>query len=106
MLARLGGDEFGALIRVRQGRTEAEEIAHRLERCFDEPISVKNHIIQGSASIGIAMFPEDATSDDGLMSIADAAMYGKKRQRNRPGAKTGGEVTRLIIQSRDRRSGS
>ena len=106
MLARLGGDEFGVLVRVREGRTEAEEIAHRLERCFDEPISVKNHIVRGSASIGIAMYPEDATSDDGLMSIADAAMYGKKRQRNRPGVKSAGEVTRLIIQSRDQRSGS
>ncbi len=106
MLARLGGDEFGVLVRVGQGRTEAEEIAHRLERCFDEPISVKNHIVRGSASIGLAMYPEDATSDDGLMSIADAAMYGKKRQRNRPGVKSAGEVTRLIIQPRDQRSGS
>ena len=106
MLARLGGDEFGVLVRVRQGRTEAEEIAHRLECCFDEPISVNNHIVRGSASIGFAMYPEDATSDDGLMSIADAAMYGKKRQRNRPGVKSAGEVTRLIIQSRDQRSGS
>lgn len=83
MLARLGGDEFGVLVPVIHNRSEAEEIAHRLEHCFDEPFMVADHVVRGSASIGIAIYPTDGTTDDALMNVADAAMYGKKRQKGR-----------------------
>lgn len=33
------------------------------------------YVLNGSASIGIALYPEDATTADGLLSNADAAMY-------------------------------
>ena len=39
-LARLGGDEFAALLPVARNREDCEEVAHRLERCFDEPFFV------------------------------------------------------------------
>ena len=37
MLARLGGDEFAVLVRCVRNRADVEEIAQRLERCFDAP---------------------------------------------------------------------
>ena len=80
-LARLGGDEFGAIIAIVRSRADVEEIATRLERCFDEPFAVGGHILYGSASVGIALYPIDATTSDGLFSAADAAMYKEKRIR-------------------------
>jgi diguanylate cyclase (GGDEF)-like protein len=75
LLARLGGDEFAALVSVVPDRTGIEEIAERLERCFDEPFAVEGYVFHGSASVGIAVYPEDGTTRDSLLSAADAAMY-------------------------------
>jgi diguanylate cyclase (GGDEF)-like protein len=83
MLARLGGDEFAALISEAHNRAGVEEAALRLERCFDEPFAVEGHLLQGAASFGIALYPEDGTTNDSLLTAADAAMYvakNKKRQ--------------------------
>lgn len=81
MLARLGGDEFAALMPLVGSRADAEEIAHRLERSFDEPFSIEGYILLGSASVGIALYPEDGTSKDSLLSAADANMYVTKHMR-------------------------
>jgi diguanylate cyclase (GGDEF)-like protein len=75
MLARLGGDEFAALLPRVRNRAKVEEIAQRLERCFDEPFAIEGHRLKGSASIGIALYPEDATTADSLLSAADTEMY-------------------------------
>lgn len=74
-LARLGGDEFAALFPLVRSRADVEEIALRLERCYDEPFVFQGYTLDGSASVGIALFPDDATSLDTLLSVADAAMY-------------------------------
>ncbi len=75
LLARLGGDEFAALVSVVPSRSGIEEIAQRLERCFDEPFAVDGYILRGSASVGFAVYPEDGATRDSLLSAADAAMY-------------------------------
>jgi diguanylate cyclase (GGDEF)-like protein len=75
MLARLGGDEFAALLPVARSRVAIEEIAQRLERCFDAPFAVEGHVLRGGASVGVALYPDDGTSPDSLLSAADAAMY-------------------------------
>jgi diguanylate cyclase (GGDEF)-like protein len=75
LLARLGGDEFAALVPVVRSRAEIEEIAQRLERSFDDPFLIDRYTIQGSASVGIALYPDDGSSKDSLLNHADAAMY-------------------------------
>lgn len=75
MLARLGGDEFAALVPVVRSRAAIEEIAQRMERCFDAPFAVEGYVLRGGASVGVAIYPEDGTSPDSLLSAADAAMY-------------------------------
>jgi diguanylate cyclase (GGDEF)-like protein len=75
MLARVGGDEFAVLVPEVRNRAEVEEIAMRLEGCFVEPFLGDGYVLQGSASIGIALYPEDATTADNLLNSADAAMY-------------------------------
>ncbi|MBS1804854.1 MAG: diguanylate cyclase [Acidobacteria bacterium] len=78
MLARLGGDEFAALVPVVRSRAALEEVAQRLERCFDAPFAVEGRVLRGSASVGIALYPEDGSTADSLLSSADAAMYVNK----------------------------
>jgi diguanylate cyclase (GGDEF)-like protein len=82
LLARQGGDEFAVLVSAVYDRGEVKEIAQRLERCFDETFAIGEFRLRGSASIGIAMYPEDADTVDGLLSAADAEMYAAKHTRS------------------------
>ncbi len=75
ILARLGGDEFAILVPGAHTRADVQEIAQRLERCFDEPFDVEGCTLEGSASVGMALYPEDGNTRDSLLSSADAAMY-------------------------------
>jgi diguanylate cyclase (GGDEF)-like protein len=77
-LARIGGDEFAALVSSVRNKAEVEEIALRLQRCFDQPFDMESCVLQGSASIGSAVYPDDSDTKDGLLHAADAAMYKKK----------------------------
>jgi diguanylate cyclase (GGDEF)-like protein len=83
LLARIGGDEFAALVPVVRNRAEVEEIALRLERCLDDPFLIETFVVQGSASLGIALYPQDGDSNDTLLKTADAAMYKAKNSRRK-----------------------
>jgi diguanylate cyclase (GGDEF)-like protein len=81
ILARLGGDEFAVLVPIVRSRADVEEIALRLDRCFEKPFTADSHVVQGSASVGFALYPEDATEKDTLLLQADHAMYIAKNAR-------------------------
>jgi diguanylate cyclase (GGDEF)-like protein len=81
VLGRLGGDEFAAVVSEVRNRTEVEEIAARLEYCFEQPFEGEGYSLRGSASFGLAVYPEDASSADSLLRAADAAMYVTKYTR-------------------------
>jgi diguanylate cyclase (GGDEF)-like protein len=78
MLARLGGDEFAVLLPKVRSRADVEEIVQRLKHSFNAPLTLEGHTLQGTASFGIALYPEDGASKDSLLSAADAAMYAAK----------------------------
>jgi diguanylate cyclase (GGDEF)-like protein len=84
MLARLGGDEFAVLVPNVRSRGDVEEVALRLERCFREPFELEGYTLDGSASVGIALFPEDGNTKDSVLSAADAAMYVTKNVKKEP----------------------
>jgi diguanylate cyclase (GGDEF)-like protein len=81
MLARLGGDEFAALVSVARSHAEVDEIAQRLEHCFDAPFAVEGYLLRGSASMGIALYPVDGTTAESLLKAADIAMYATKESK-------------------------
>jgi diguanylate cyclase (GGDEF)-like protein len=81
MLARMGGDEFGVMVASIRSRADLEEIAERLARSFDEPFAIDGYAVHGSASIGVAVYPQDGETPDTLLSAADAAMYVSKHTR-------------------------
>jgi diguanylate cyclase (GGDEF)-like protein len=96
ILARLGGDEFAALIPVARCRADVEEVALRLERCFDAPFTIERYPLQASASVGVALYPEDGATKDSMLTAADAAMYVAKQTRRpvglrRPASEPRGE---------------
>ena len=78
MLARIGGDEFAALVTLPNGRLDLDIIIARLKRSFEEPLVIEGQIFHGTASIGVALYPEDGVTRDGLLCAADAAMYAVK----------------------------
>ena len=81
MLARLGGDEFAALVSLHHGLNDLDKIVARLAACFDAPFFIEGHAIKGSASIGVALYPEDGATKDALLNAADAAMYEVKKSK-------------------------
>ena len=78
LLARLGGDEFAVLLPTVRSRAGVEEITQRLEHCFAEPFLADGNVIVGTASFGIALYPENGATKDNLLSVADASMYEAK----------------------------
>jgi diguanylate cyclase (GGDEF)-like protein len=90
LLARLGGDEFAVLLPKVRNRAGVEEIAQRLEHCFNEPFTVGDILLHGAASFGIALYPEDSATRDGLLSTADAAMYAVKNARKEAASRAAG----------------
>jgi diguanylate cyclase (GGDEF)-like protein len=82
VLARFGGDEFAILVPNARSRLVVEEIARRLSASFRVPLMIEGHSFAGSASIGVAMYPEDGASSDALLRAADAAMYENKKAKD------------------------
>ena len=78
--ARLGGDEFAVLLPY-AGRAEAAIAAERVQAALARPVRLEDTLIDVAASIGVAVFPQDAESYDALFAAADAAMYAEKERR-------------------------
>lgn len=73
--ARFGGDEFIILI---HNSHDFSSIKNKIVNIFNEPIKVAKHTIHLSCSIGISIYPTDATTIDGLLKDADKKMYKQK----------------------------
>lgn len=80
LVARLGGDEFTVLLPELNHAEAAGEVAHRLITALSQPLQLGGHEIAITASIGIAVFPDDGTDVDSLVKHADMAMYFTKRE--------------------------
>jgi diguanylate cyclase (GGDEF)-like protein len=75
-VARIGGDEFAAAKHF-SSPAELSDFVARLSRCFDIPFGAQDGIAVG-ASLGIAIYPTDATGREALLNNADLAMYRAK----------------------------
>ena len=80
-LARFGGDEFTLMLpRLHNARDDASKLANKITNILKQPFIVEGHELYVSASIGIALYPQDGTSIDTLIKHADVAMYHVKGQ--------------------------
>ena len=80
LVARLGGDEFAI---VQQGGTQpthAGLLAERLIEALSEPFSIGGTEARITASVGVAIFPADASTPSDLIKNADMALYRAKSE--------------------------
>lgn len=77
-LSRQGGDEFVVLLPELTDDAVPAEIAQKILFSVKDPISIANHELFITASIGIAVYPDDGDNVDVLTRHADAAMYHAK----------------------------
>ncbi|MDR9808364.1 bifunctional diguanylate cyclase/phosphodiesterase [Rhizobium hidalgonense] len=77
-IARFGGDEFAATKRF-DDLSALHDFIARLESALVGLISVDGFEIKTGASLGVAIYPSDAESVDGLLANADLAMYRAKQ---------------------------
>jgi diguanylate cyclase (GGDEF)-like protein len=82
MVARLGGDEFTIVLDNIGSREVLSSIASKICTSFSRPVSFLDQEIFITLSIGISMFPSDASDMATLMKHADTAMFNAKRYRN------------------------
>lgn len=79
-LARLGGDEFVVVLdRVTHQSNVITAVEHLLANLSEEPYTIDGVDHQISASIGVSIYPNDATNSAKLLELADIAMYRAKR---------------------------
>lgn len=80
-LARLGGDEF-TLVSCNPGITQSvEQLSEAIRSAIERPLLYDGHSLKVSASIGIALYPDDAADSTRLLRIADLRMYSLKQKR-------------------------
>jgi diguanylate cyclase (GGDEF)-like protein/PAS domain S-box-containing protein len=77
-LVRLGGDEFVIIMTSTNDHEGASAAALRVQSQFGTPFRIGGQHFYSSASIGIALYPDDGADADSLLKSADAAMYHAK----------------------------
>ncbi|MBL1353270.1 MAG: EAL domain-containing protein [Zetaproteobacteria bacterium] len=78
MLSRQGGDEFTCLLLNIKDPIDAAIIAKNMLAEMVKPMHIQGNELCISSSIGISIYPDDATSIENLMKYADTAMYHAK----------------------------
>ncbi|UUZ48388.1 diguanylate cyclase [Massilia sp. B-10] len=79
MVARLGGDEFTVILVGLDLVGSVERVARSMVQLMALPFDLNGEKLHLSASIGIALYPADATTLDTLVEHADQAMYASKK---------------------------
>jgi diguanylate cyclase (GGDEF)-like protein len=77
-VARIGGDEFTIVLNDVKDAGDAGDVAALVLEAIREPIVIDGRHLGASASIGIAIFPDDGKDSEQLERAADAAMYHAK----------------------------
>ena len=78
-VARTGGDEFSVVLEEPMNRADAMRVARTLTQLLEAPIRLEGNTVHIGASVGIAIFPDDAGDAESLCIAADLRMYASKR---------------------------
>lgn len=78
-VARFGGDEFVLILSDLKGVKDAINVAKKIVENFQKLFVIETREILVTASIGIALYPQDGTDEDSLLKKADFAMYQVKQ---------------------------
>lgn len=78
-ILRTGGDEFVIIVEYNEEENQINLMMQNLVNTLHHPFSISDIDIYITASVGIAMYPDDATNSEDLFQKADAAMYNAKK---------------------------
>ena len=79
-LSRRGGDEFVVLLESDDPTSAAAQVSRKLIDAVAEPMLIEGHVIDIGISIGVAIYPHDADDAEGLLAVADHALYVAKQE--------------------------
>ena len=79
-VARMGGDEFTVILGELDDPSSIERLAQDILHKLAQPFQLRDEVAYISASIGITLYPEDASGIDELLKNSDQAMYAAKHQ--------------------------
>ena len=82
-MARLGGDEFAIITTNFSHIDECEIVVQKIFDSFQQDFMVSNHPVSIGVSIGIALYPKDAQTEEELILKSDKAMYSAKKSGKR-----------------------
>jgi diguanylate cyclase (GGDEF)-like protein len=82
-VARYGGDEFVVLCEDLANEHTAEPLAVRLGGAIAQPVTVGDHLLEITASLGVVIEGDPTTDPEALIARADAEMYRHKRHGSR-----------------------
>lgn len=74
-LARRGGDEFTVLLPEIQDENDVKVIVERIINSLQKPWQIRGHIFTTTASMGVALYPQDGQTPHELLENADSALY-------------------------------
>ena len=77
-VARLAGDEFMVVAENISDLLEVRALAEKILSCFGKPFESDGQQLEATASVGVAIYPDDGEDLETLMKQADAAMYKAK----------------------------
>lgn len=78
-VARLGGDEFSVILSPMQSKDDVVGVVRKIQKSLGSSLALKNgEVVIVSASIGVAVFPDDALEIEALIKNAGRAMYHAK----------------------------
>ena len=77
-VSRLGGDEFVIVLHEMSSPDDAVQVAEKILGALATVVSIDNHQLRATPSIGISIFPDDGDEVFALMKNADTAMYHAK----------------------------
>jgi diguanylate cyclase (GGDEF)-like protein/PAS domain S-box-containing protein len=78
MVARMGGDEFIVVLETARDKKAAAYVCQKILDTLKKPIKIADHALNTSASIGVAMYPDNGNNITTLIKNADTAMYHAK----------------------------
>jgi len=80
MVSRIGGDEFVVLVSDTESDPNCVILIKKLKQIIEQALVVDELSLKVSASIGVANYPEQGDTLEGLLRIADEAMYADKQK--------------------------
>jgi diguanylate cyclase (GGDEF)-like protein len=79
-VSRHGGDEFIVLLANIASAADADMLAHKLLQSVIQPCEIAGNTLNISASIGVALYPQDGGGMEELLKHSDLAMYIAKQK--------------------------